>query len=107
MLIDELILSNDPIWQPILPTTQPVLTATSATTTSFDLRWDTKAGNAENVVLESSADGLTFSTLSVLPATTTTLRLQNAATPLFFRIYARDSVDRTGYSAVVRGNPGI
>lgn len=106
--IDQLGLVNDPQWQPILPTTQPVLVATTSLLGTADLSWQLNAGNAENVAIESSLDGINFVPLTVIPATGSTLRVANllGLIPYYFRVFAFNSVDRTAYSkpALARSN---
>jgi fibronectin type 3 domain-containing protein len=101
-MMDEFALCNDPQWQPILPTTKPVLALSTPSTTSVNLSWVTKAGNADSVAIECSLDGVNFFGIATVPATSTSLPVQNllATSAYYFRIRVFNAVDTTDYSSV-------
>ena len=98
---DEFVIVNDPQWQPILPTTRPTLTAVRTSATTATLSWTDPSGNATNVGVEYSTDGINFTSFATVPATQKTLPVTNLiATTYFFRVYSYNSVDRTAFSNV-------
>jgi hypothetical protein len=100
--LDELAIVNDPLWQPILPTTKPRLTMTFLSGSTVDLNWSVNAGNATNIAIEQSQDGIIFRQIAVVPATQTTYRVMGLKRRRdnYFRVSAYNSVDRTDYSNV-------
>lgn len=99
---DEFAMVNDPNWQPILPTTKPQLTVSSNSTTAVNLTWNLNAGNAQSVAIEQSFDTVNFLRIASLPATSSFCNVTNlsALQTSYFRIFAYNSVDATGYSNV-------
>jgi hypothetical protein len=107
MLVDEFAVSNDPQWQPILPTTKPRLTATRILESTARLEWTDQSGNAEFVGIEYSVDGVNFRLAATWPANLTSLAIGNlGSSTYYFRVFSYNSVDRTAYSNVaVLSNP--
>jgi hypothetical protein len=106
-LLDEFAISNDPYWRPILPTTHPVLAATRTSSTSATLTWSDPSGNATNVAVEWSTDGVNFQQLQTVPATAHSTSAGNltAGATYYFRVYSYNSIDRTGYSNTATAAP--
>jgi hypothetical protein len=108
-LIDEFALCNDPQWQPSLVTIPPLLSLSASSPLLIELKWTIPAGNPERVAIEWSLDGTNFSTLGYVPSSWSSLLLQNPMTAsfLYFRIYAFNSVERTGYSNIAVRQPWL
>ncbi len=100
-LLDEFVISNDPLWQPILPTTKPVLKAVRTSSATATLSWTDPSGNAAGVAIEYSADNAHFFPCPGASAPATTAVVGNlAAQACYFRIYSFNAFDRTDYSNV-------
>lgn len=101
--LDEFLLVNDQRWQPILPTTQPMLNVTRDSSSAATLTWSDPSQNATSVRIEYSTDGVNYAWLGVTigAAETGTIRLINLG-PMtyYYRLYSYNSVDRTAYSNV-------
>jgi hypothetical protein len=99
--LDELVVLNDPVWQPILPATAPTLTAARTSTTSAALNWNDPSDNATAYGIEYSTDGTNFAPFTTAAAPANSLNVGNlAAQAYYFRIYSYNSVDRSNYSNV-------
>jgi hypothetical protein len=98
---DEFLISNDPQWQPILPTTRTILTAVRDSAQSATLRWSDPSGNATHVWVEYSTDGVNFNWVAGVPAAdpmTTVVNLPPQT--CYFRVFSYNALDRTAYSNV-------
>jgi hypothetical protein len=98
---DEFLLSNDPLWQPILPTTRPVLTAARTSAQSAVLNWSDPSGNAASVSIEFSTDGVNFQPFTGVAASQKTVTLVGLSPrTYYFRVFSYNTLDRTAYSNV-------
>jgi hypothetical protein len=98
--LDEFTISNDPLWQPILPTTVPLLSVVRTGDMTADLQWFDPSRNAVSVSIESSVDGRLFTPNQTVAANTSSMRVSNLlpGVTYYFRVYSYNSLDRTDYS---------
>jgi hypothetical protein len=98
---DEFLISNDPLWRPILPTTRPTLTAVRTSANSGVLTWNDPSGNATSVAIEYSTDGVNFQPFTGVAASQQTATVGGLSPQTYyFRVYSYNTLDRTAYSNV-------
>jgi hypothetical protein len=98
---DEFVISNDPLWQPILPTTRPALTGVRTSASSATLTWSDPSGNATSVAIEYSTDGVNFHAFTSFGAGQNFVNLGGLSPQTYyFRMYTCNALDRTAYSNV-------
>ena len=105
--LDELILSNDPQWTPVIQGPAPVLTATMVPTNQVRLTWTDAIADEDGFRIEVS-DGSGYQELATLPANTTNY-IQTGVTggaARSYRIYAFNDSDRTDFSNVATASLG-
>jgi hypothetical protein len=105
--IDELILSNDPEWNPAIEGPAPVLAATAIPTDRIRLTWTDALANEEGFSIQVS-DGVDFVELARVPANTTSYEhtgLPSGSTHIY-RVFAFNDSDRTDFSNVASASIG-
>jgi hypothetical protein len=101
-LLDEMIVSNDPLWAPGIDAHPPALTASALSTNRVGLAWTDNLNNEDGFILERSRDGTQFAPLATLPAGTTSYEDVGLAslTTYYYRVFGFNESDRTVYSNV-------
>jgi fibronectin type 3 domain-containing protein len=101
-LLDEFILSNDPMWAPGIDPEPPVLAASAAFSNLVSLTWTDTISNEAGFTIEVSADGSSFAELATVPAGTTNYAHQALmdSGSYYYRIYGFNESDRTEFSNV-------
>lgn len=86
----------------IAPVAPSNLKATTFSGTQIDLTWSDNSSNEEHFEIERSADGTNWSSLVVLPANATGYSNTGltAQTTYYYRVFASNTFDNSGYSNV-------
>ena len=101
ILLDELILSNEPDWVPGIHGTAPTLAASAVSSNRINLTWTDSLSDEEGFLLEWSGDGRNFSELATLMAGLTSFQHVGVNTVSnYYRLYGFNESDRTDYSNV-------
>jgi hypothetical protein len=105
--LDELILSNDPLWAPGIDPNPPVLSATWVSNSRVDLAWTDTLSNEEGFWIEWSGNGIQFTPLVSVPAGTTSYaHTWVSSATNHYRVYGFNDSDRTDYSNVATASSG-
>jgi hypothetical protein len=98
---DEFAISNDPLWQPILPTTRPILVAARDSAEVATLGWNDASETATSAWVEYSKDGINYQWCATVPSSQKQVFITNLLPQTYyFRVFSYNSLDRTDYSNV-------
>ncbi|HXJ58925.1 MAG TPA: fibronectin type III domain-containing protein [Verrucomicrobiae bacterium] len=108
VLLDDLILSNDPRWTPGLNGSPPALRASASPPGQISLSWTDNTSNEDGFQIEVSRDGTSFALLALVWSGTTNYVHSGVTVGVtyYYRIYAFSDADRTDYSNVVSPQVG-
>jgi hypothetical protein len=98
---DEFAISNDSLWQPLLPTTRPNLTAVRASAEAATLSWVDPSETATSAWVEYSKDGINYQWCGTIPSSQKQVFITNLSPQTYyFRVFSYNTLDRTAYSNI-------
>jgi hypothetical protein len=101
VLMEEFILSNDPLWRPNLPATAPDLLVWRTSDAAARLAWSDAPENADKIAVEYSLDAVNFEVFTSVSAKETSLNVGGLGpATYFFRVYFYNDVNRTDSSII-------